>query len=182
MIDKNTIDWLLDSDVSIKYQVYRDLFDSEKPELRKRIETEGWGLKFLSYRKQDGHWGLRFYQPKWTSTHYTLLDLKNLNITPDNQKIKDTINNIFQTEKGPDGGIYPSGKYKKCDVCLNGMVLNYAAYFLIDEELLLSIIDFLLAEKMNDGGFNCMSNTYEAKHSSLHTTLSVIEVRVKSFK
>lgn len=175
MIDKNIIDWLLDGDVSIQYQVYRDLLGSDRPKLRNRIETEGWGLKFLSYRKQDGHWGLRFYQPKWISTHYTLLDLKNLNISPENKKIKESIIKIFQTEKEPDSGIYPVGKYKKCDVCLNGMVLNYASYFKIDERSLVSIIDFLLAEKMNDGGFNCLSNTAGAMHSSLHTTLSVLE-------
>jgi hypothetical protein len=73
------IDWLLEGDVAIQYQVWRDLLDSEQPQLRERIAAEGWGEHFLSYRHQDGHWGRAFYQPKWTSTHYTLLDLKHLN-------------------------------------------------------------------------------------------------------
>ena len=51
------IAWLLEGDVSIQYQTYRDLLDSDKPGLRKKIETEGWGLKFLSCRLSDGHWG-----------------------------------------------------------------------------------------------------------------------------
>lgn len=175
MTTKQIISWLLEGDVSIQYQTYRDLLDIDKPLLRKKIEAEGWGAKFLSCRQQDGHWGQRFYQPKWISTHYTLLDLKNLNISPDNKAIKETLTKIFDTEKGPDGGILPSGVHKKCDVCVNGMVLNYAAYFRVDEQALMSVIDFLLAEKMNDGGFNCRSNTTGAIHSSLHSTLSVLE-------
>lgn len=175
MTDKQIISWLLEGDVSIQYQTYRDLLVTDKPKLRKKIESEGWGLKFLSYRKQDGHWGQRFYQPKWISTHYTLLDLKNLNISPDNKEIKETLKVIFKTEKGPDGGILPIGTTKRSDVCVNGMVLNYAAYFQVDEEYLKSIIDFLIAEKMKDGGFNCQSNRTGAIHSSLHSTLSVLE-------
>lgn len=175
MTNNEIISWLLEGDVSIQYQTYRDLLDTDKPNLRKKIESEGWGLKFLSYRKQDGHWGQRFYQPKWTSTHYTLLDLKNLNISPDNKAIKETLKVIFKTEKGPDGGILPIEASQKCDVCVNGMVLNYAAYFRVNEELLRSVIDFLIGEKMKDGGFNCLSNTTGATHSSLHSTLSVLE-------
>ena len=36
-------------------------------------------------------------------------------------------------------------------------------------------MDFLLSEHMNDGGFNCFSNRQGAVHSSLHSTLSVLE-------
>lgn len=55
------------------------------------------------------------------------------------------------------------------------MFLNYAAYFLTEEDDLKSIADFLLSEHMKDGGFNCNSNGKGATHSSLHTTISVIE-------
>ena len=167
--------WLLEGDVSIKYQVQRDLLKSEKRGLRNRIETEGWGARFLSYRKKDGHWGDSFYQPKWISTHYTILDLKNFAISPKNKQIKQSIMQVVRTLKGTDGGIYPIGTEKKSDVCVNGMFLNYATYFGIDEEDLKSIVDFLLSEHMKDGGFNCYSNTVGATHSSLHSTISVLE-------
>jgi hypothetical protein len=175
MTNKQIISWLLEGDVSVQYQTYRDLSDIDKPSLHKNIATEGWGLQFLSCRGQNGHWGQSFYQPKWISTHYTLLDLKNLNISPDNKIIKETLDIIFNTEKGPDGGILPVGATQKCDVCVNGMVLNYASYFQVKEKFLQSVIDFLLSEKMNDGGFNCHSNRKGATHSSLHSTLSVLE-------
>ena len=175
MTFQQIITWLLAGDLSIQYQVYRDLLDANKPQLRKKIAFEGWGQKFLSFRQKNGHWGRGFYQPKWTSTHYTLLDLKNLSIDPGNSEISATLKLIFTHEKGPDGGIYPIGTTKQSDVCINGMVLNYASYFHVKEEYLKSIIDFLLSQKMDDGGFNCYSNRKGAIHSSLHTTLSVLE-------
>lgn len=175
MTNNEIISWLLEGDVSIQYQTHRDLLDTDKPNLRKKIEPEGWGLQFLSYRQQNGHWGRGFYQPKWTSSHYTLLDLKNLNIPTNNKSIRETLNIIFENEKGADGGILPIGTIKKSDVCVNGMVLNYSSYFHTKEELLKSIVDFLLSEEMSDGGFNCQSNRKGAVHSSLHSTLSVLE-------
>lgn len=176
MATKEIISWLLEGDISIQYQTNLDLLNIDKPSLRKRIEREGWGAKFLSHRQPNKYWGRGFYQPKWTSTHYTLLDLKNLAISPDNKVIKETLIIIFEKEKGPDGGIYAIGTDKRSDVCLNGMILNYSSYFTVKEEYLQSVIDFLLKEQMPDGGFNCRSNrTNSTVHSSLHTTLSVIE-------
>ncbi|MBI5539335.1 MAG: hypothetical protein HY951_04700 [Bacteroidia bacterium] len=186
MTDKEIISWLLDGDVSIQFQVYRDLLNIEKPQLRKKIESQGWGLKYLSYRLPNGHWGRSFYQPKWISSHYTLLDLKNLNVSPDNKLIKETLDIIFENEKGPDGGILPIGTTKKTDVCVNGMVLNYSSYFKVKEDLLESVVDCILAQKMSDGGFNCQYNRIGAKHSSLHSTLSVLEgiyeYKIKGYK
>ena len=54
-------------------------------------------------------------------------------------------------------------------------MLNYASYFKTEEQLLTPVVDFLLSQKMNDGGFNCHSNRKGASHSSFHTTLSVLE-------
>ncbi len=169
------IEWLLRGDVSIQYQVYRDLLDLERKTLRERIPREGWGAGFLALRRKDGHWGGAFYQPKWTSTHYTLLDLRNLDIAPDIKEIRQTLTMILKEEKGPDGGINPSRHIKQSDVCINGMVLNYGCYFGADENDLHSIVDFILSQHMGDGGFNCYSNRQGATHSSLHTTISIIE-------
>ena len=175
MIKDSIIEWLLEGDVSIQYQVYRDLLSVEREDLRNRIAAEGWGEHFLSKRRSNGHWGKKFYEPKWTSTHYTLLDLRNLCIQVDNPVIKESIEIILTTEKGKDGGIRPIGTEQKCDVCLNGMFLNYASYFKAKKDKLKSIVDFILNQLMTDGGFNCRLNTVGAKHSSLHSTLSVIE-------
>jgi len=171
------IRWLLEGDVSIQYQVHRDLLGEDKAELQERIAFEGWGAEFLSRRNAAGHWGDRFYQPKWISTHYTVLDLKKLGISRTQPETRESILQVLETLKGPDGGIFPIGIANKSDVCVNGMFLNYAAYFKVDERHLTSIIDFLLIECMKDGGFNCYSNsnTIEPIHSSMHSTISVLE-------
>lgn len=175
MNTEQIINWLLKGDVSIQYQVYRDLLYVERKDLQNRIANEGWGLRFLSKQRPNGHWGVKFYQPKWTSTHYTLLDLRNLCLAPDNSVVKDSLEIVIRDEKGTDGGILPVGTDRKCDVCVNGMFLNYAAYFSTREIHLKSVIDFILSQQLPDGGYNCRYNRHGAKHSSLHSTLSVLE-------
>lgn len=176
MIETEIIDWLLQGDVSIQYQVHRDLLGADKRALQNRIALEGWGRQFLSKRKSNGHWGVRFYQPKWTSTHYTLLDLRNLNLHPENKLVSETIGMVLRSGKAQDGGIAlgPSTRVRS-DVCVNGMFVNYASYFRADEQQLHSVVDCILGERMSDGGFNCMSARRGATHSSLHSTLSVLE-------
>ncbi|MEQ8878376.1 MAG: hypothetical protein RLQ12_02035 [Cyclobacteriaceae bacterium] len=170
------IDWLLKGDVSIQYQVHRDLLERDRPDLRARIAEEGWGKRFLSKRNSNGHWGDRFYQPKWTSTHYTLLDLRNLCLDPRHELVQRSIEQVLDAGKAGDGGI-PLGPstMKHSDICVNGMFLNYAAYFRTEEERLHSVVDSILNEVMPDGGYNCTSVRSGARHSSLHSTLSVLE-------
>lgn len=176
MNDQNVIEWLLQGDISIQYQVHRDLLDTDMAEIQNRISEEGWGKAFLSRRKSDGHWGKSFYQPKWISTHYTLLDLRNLNLAPDHSLIQSSIERILDTSGTNDGGIRlgPSTS-QRSDVCVNGMFLNYASYFKTAENRLRSVVDALLHEIMPDGGFNCRSTRSGATHSSLHSTISVLE-------
>jgi hypothetical protein len=175
MDKREIVNWLLKGDVSVQYQVYRDLLSTEREDLRSKIAKVGWGKRFLSRRKAAGHWGREFYQPKWISSHYTLLDLRNLCISPTIPEIRESIELIINQEKGPDGGINPIGSGQKSDVCVNGMFLNYASYFKTEADALKSVVDFILAQHMADGGFNCLSNTTGAVHSSLHSTLSVLE-------
>jgi hypothetical protein len=83
---------------------------------------------------------------------------------------------VLQKGKAEDGGI-PLGPSTavRSDICVNGMFLNYAAYFDTPEQELHSIIDCILDETMPDGGFNCRTTRSGAVHSSLHTTISVLE-------
>ncbi len=175
LITDDIVDWLLAGDVAIQYQVHRDLLDEERSDLRERIAVEGWGKQFLAARRPDGHWGKGFYQPKWISTHYTLLDLKHLGIAPDHSQIRASIGQVLAQHKSADGGVNPAKTIENSDVCVNGMVLNYAAYFGTPTAPLQSVVDFLIGVRMPDGGFNCESNQHGAVHSSLHSTLSVLE-------
>jgi hypothetical protein len=174
-MENHIIAWLLASDVSIQYQVHRDLLDQNRPDLRERIAIEGWGPRFLGFRNANGHWGQAYYQPKWISSHYTILDLKNLGIPPEQPAVRETLLDVLENLKGEDGGINTSPTIKQSDACLNGMFLNFASYFEMPKESLESIVDFLLDQHMKDGGFNCDFNRFGAVHSSLHSTLSILE-------
>jgi hypothetical protein len=169
------LDWLLDGDVSVQFQATRDLLHQDARALRDRIATEGDGASILAARHPDGHWGRGFYQPKWTSSHYTLLELRNLGLDPANADAGDTVRRILREEKRSDGGLDPTVTRRGSDACVNGMALNYACYFRGPEEDLASIVDFLLAGCVADGGFNCRANRVAVRHSSMHTTLSVLE-------
>ena len=174
MIKAHIISWLLEGDPSIQFQTYRDLLGQNKKTIQSKIAKEGWGAKYLSLQNKNGHWGKAFYQPKWTSTHYTLLDLRNLCISPTQKPIQTLIKSILKKEMNHE---YVK-KYEMIvnkDICINGMVLNYASYFNSDVEDLKPLVNYLLANQMSDGGFNCQSTRKGSVHSSLHTTLSVLE-------
>lgn len=170
MDESRIVSWLLEGDVSIQYQVKRDLLGAGEEELiklQRRIPNEGFGAHYLSSRNEAGGWGRAFYRPKWTCSHYTLLEMKNLGFPQDCREARAEIDRILKNEKGANGSILS-------DVCINGMVLNYASYFRADEDALKSLVDYILEEKMPDGGFNCQK-ARGAAHSSLHSTICVAE-------
>src|ERR1017187_3159428 len=68
--------WLLAGDPAIRWQVLRD------PREQRRIAKEGWGAQFLQHQDPDGRWAHGIYNPKWTSTTYTLVLLRSLGLEP----------------------------------------------------------------------------------------------------
>jgi len=88
----NLTDWLLEGDASVVYQVHRDLLRTDEKELlslQQRIANEGWCQRLLSlYDKQTSMWGGGVYGPKWISTTYTMLDLKNFAVDPNHEVYK----------------------------------------------------------------------------------------------
>ena len=171
-MNHDIIRWLMDGDVSIQYQTSRDLLGIDDQGLQARIPHEGWGKQFLDAMNPDQSWGRSFYQPKWTSTHYTLFDLKHLMLPPDTSPVREIIEELAQKVKAPDGGINPAKTTSYSDVCVSGMFLSYACWFRVSQERITSVADSIIDLRMGDGGFNCISG---ASHSSLHSTLSVLE-------
>lgn len=166
--------WLITGDISIKYQAMRDLMNKDDLELRQAMISQGWVYEFLKRQNKNGHWGSGFYSPKWISTHYTLLDLRSLN-SPLTQGIMKAIRIISNENRSSDGSINPSKEINNSDVCINGMFLNYASYYGLEEELLEPVVDFIISQIMDDGGWNCRLNRSGAVHSSVHTTICTLE-------
>src|SRR6476659_5612440 len=57
--DDPVVQWLLQGDPAIRWQVLRDLVDASETEVateRARVEHEGWGAQLLAARAPDGLW------------------------------------------------------------------------------------------------------------------------------
>src|ERR1700728_3505624 len=55
----NVLDWLLDSDPAIRWQVLRDLGNAPAEGAaaeRARVATEGWGARLLALQGEHGQW------------------------------------------------------------------------------------------------------------------------------
>lgn len=170
-----TIIWLLNGDVSVQYMTHKLILNSDQPmieQLHNRIATEGFGAEFLSRRCENGHWGLYYYQPKWTSTHYTLLDLKNLCAPESLKPCREMVTRMFGECMNSDGGMNLSKYEHPSDICVDGMVLNYASYFCPDDPHVIKLAKHLLSVQKADGGFTWDTHS---KKGDPHTTICVLE-------
>jgi hypothetical protein len=169
------INWLLNGDPSIRYQVHRDILGSPEKIVQKErlaIFKEGWGKQFLDLQEPSGMWGNGLYTPKWTSTFYTLQTLMQMGMAT-NPQIKKAIRLILDKGYYKDGGIN-LWKLANSENCVNGMFLAIASFFELEDERIHKLADNLLKTQMADGGWNCRW-PYGATHSSFHTTISSLE-------
>lgn len=171
------IEWLLEGDPSIRWQVQRDLLGKPKTvwsETRRRVALEGWGKGLLDRQDPGGTWGGGLYTPKWTSTNYTLLQLRRLGLEHSNAAAQRGCQRLLDDADWYQGGVSYWSSRKLAERCVNGMVLSTAAYFRISDIRADSIAGMLVAVQMADGGWNC-EDYRGATHSSFHTTISVLE-------
>jgi hypothetical protein len=173
----DVIEWLLDSDPSIRWQVMQDLLDEPARAVaveRSRVATEGWGAELLALQADDGYWGGDEYgmHGERTSVTWTLHLLRRLGIDPDAPAVLEAVARVRDgvTWREWDDLPYFHGEVEEC---VNGGVLALGAYF---GELGAGsdrIIERLMEEQLNDGGWNCEAP--ESQRSSFDTTLCVLE-------
>jgi hypothetical protein len=168
----NVVEWLLESDPAIRWQVMRDLLDAPQVEVaaeRARIATEGWGAQALAAQPADGVWGGGAYFPEWTSTTPTLQLLRAFGLDPQSPQARRALalvraNARWEYDDLPyfDGEVEP---------CINGQAVAIGAYFGQDIRV---IVDRLLTEQMADGGWNCEQERGSTR-GSFETTINVLE-------
>src|SRR6185503_20812454 len=92
------IEWLLDSDPSIRWQVMRDLIaepDATVARERSRVATDGWGARLLDLQGSDGQWGGAAFVPRaWVSTMDTLQLLRDLGPDPASDRVRRAITQV----------------------------------------------------------------------------------------
>jgi hypothetical protein len=179
MNDDQIIDWLMEGDPAIRWQTMRDLLAAPaqdwQAERQRTVET-GWGAQLLARQDDDGRWGGGIYSPKWTSTTYTLLALRDIGISRACDAARRGAHLVLTEILGAAGDARFHRRLADCDRCVVGMILQLAVYFAIDDERVEAIVDNLLSEMMPDGAWNCRRlRRPRPHHSSFHTTFNVLD-------
>lgn len=172
------MEWLLDSDPSIRWQVLRDLTDATEEEIaaeRAKVATHGWGAHLLSLQGNDGRWGGAAWNRGWDSTMHVLMLLQEMGLDPAGDQARRATNLVREKVtwqgSGPpecDDNLFFEGELEPC---INGQVGVAGAYFGQDVR---GIVQRLLGEQLPDGGWNCEAPN-RSRRSSFNTTICVLE-------
>jgi hypothetical protein len=173
------IDWLLDSDPSIRWQVMRDLSHEPADVVaaeRAKVATEGWGARLLALQAPDGRWSGRPWSQDWTDTFHVLELLRRFGLDPESEQARRAIGLVREhtTWRDPDFETpWADNRFFEGEVesCINGNVVANGAYFGVD---VTPLVERLLGEQLPDGGWNCEVEN-GATVSSFGTTINVLE-------
>ncbi|WP_309127935.1 squalene cyclase [Microbacterium sp.] len=186
-LSHEALDWLLDSDPAVVWQVERDLLGAE-PErweaTRARVATEGFGAAILARQQDDGQWAGGAYFPSkdfaaegviarrpdqqpWIATTWALKDLRDLGVNPSAlagtaEKLAD--NSRWEYDDLPYWG-------GEVDVCVNALTLATGAWLGADVS---AIAAWFAAHRLADGGWNCEAEEGNSVRSSFHSTLNAV--------
>lgn len=180
-----TIDWLLESDPAIRWQVMRDLLDAPEPVWRAeraKVETEGWGARLLACQDPDGQWAGGAFLPAgfearewrergqpWTATTFSLSQLRELGLDPAAERARRTVTLVGANARWEEGGQpYWDGEVEEC---INGRTVADGAYFGVDVS---PIVERLVDQRLDDGGWNC-ERANGSVRSSFASTINVLE-------
>lgn len=177
------VEWLMDSDPAIRWQVMRDLTGEPNDAVlaeRARVAVEGWGAQLLALQDGEGRWDGGTYRPgwvdeskpffdAWTATHFSLQLLAHFGLDPGSPEARKALALVREHVRwDANGALYFEGE---TEPCINGIALATGAYF---GESVAGIVDRLLGQQLDDGGWNCWAE-YGATVTSFHTTICVLE-------
>jgi hypothetical protein len=178
-------DWLLDSDPAIRWQVLRDVVHAPAEAVaaeRVRVAAEGWGSRLLALQGDDGQWagGACFPagsftwrdehegQP-WTATLPTLQLLHDFGVDPGADRVRRAVALVSaQCRWEHAGQPFFAGEVEPC---INGRTVTLGTYF---GQAMDDVVARLLAEQLEDGGWNCEAENGSVR-SSFATTINVLE-------
>ena len=177
----SVLDWLLAGDPSVRWQVLRDLTDASANAVaaeRARVATEGRGAVLLAAQQDDGRWGgtpgdpfadAFTDNPEWTC-FLALVSLRDMGLDPSSAEARRAVTRVADHMTWHWWGDRPFFE-GEVEPCINGRVVAVGAYFGRDASRL---VDRLLGEQMDDGGWNCEQENGSTR-SSFHTTINVLE-------
>ena len=176
----NVVDWLLDADPAIRWQVMRDLMHEPADVVaaeRARIATEGWGARLLGLQTDDGLWAGNAFSQDRTDTFHVMELLRRLGLDPGGEAAQRTVGRVRERVTWGDGAWWnppwaEAGFFEgEVEPCINGNVVATGSYFGID---MTPLVERLLGEQLEDGGWNCEVER-GATVTSFGTTINVVE-------
>ncbi len=174
----DVIDWLMEGDPAIRWQTMRDILDKPQAQWKReqqRVAMEGWGKRLLELRDARGTWGGGTYTPKWTSTNYTLLLLRDMGLPRDDPNGSAGARILADTAFGAVTSRTFVRNLDRSDLCVTGMYLSLLVYFDMHDDRVELLLEHILGQQMADGGWNCKRRLHQSHHSSLHTTINVLD-------
>lgn len=183
-LDPTLLDWMLDTDPALRWQVQRDLAGAE-PEVwqatRARVATEGFGRRLLELQDADGQWaGGAFFpagfesltdeergpgQP-YTATTWSLNSLRDWGL--DAAALAGTAEKLATNSRWEyDDLPYWGGEV---DVCINSWTLASGAWLGVDMS---GLAGWFVEHQMAEGGWNC-EWVEGSTRSSFHSTLNAL--------
>ena len=183
-----TIDWLLDSDPALRWQVQRDLTSAPAGEVastRSEVTQTGWGRR-LRDLQENGQWAggacfpSRDWRPPesatgdpeaqpWTATLPSLRLLRDFGVDPQDPQVRSAVEAVRESCRWEYAGEpFFEGEVEPC---INGGAVVLGAYFGQDVD---GIVRRLLGEQLADGGWNCETENGSVR-SSFHSTLCVLD-------
>jgi hypothetical protein len=185
MTDAKVLDWLLDSDPALRWQVERDLAGAP-PEVweatRARVATEGFGARLLALQGDDGQWEGGAYFPKgffgspeqeqpgqpWTATTWSLNSLREWGMPASamsDTAAKLAANSTWEYDDLPYWG-------GEVDVCINAFTLGNGAWLGVD---MTTLAQWFVDHRQEEGGWNCrVEEGDDTVRSSAHSTLNAV--------
>ncbi|MFW5709740.1 MAG: hypothetical protein ACOCX5_05920 [Chloroflexota bacterium] len=172
----SVIQWLLEADPAIRWQVMQDLSDAPADEVaaeRAKVATTGWGAQLLALQGADGTWGGVAWNHGWNSTIHVLMLLRDMGLDPSSDQARRALDLLRAqvtwggSEEWADNPFFTG----EVEPCINGQVGAVGAYFRQDVR---GIIDRLLDEQLAEGGWNCEAANGSTR-ASFNTTICVLE-------
>ena len=188
MANEDVVEWLLDSDPALRWQVERDL--AHAPEdvwraTRARVATEGFGARLLALQDPDGQWAGGAYFPAdfdfagpeaaegagqpWTATTWTLNSLREWGLDAAVLRERRTVELLAENCRWEYEDLpYWGGEV---DCCINAWTVANGVWLSAD---ITGIVDWFLEQQLPDGGWNC-EWVEGSTRSSFHSTLNSLK-------
>jgi len=168
----DVIDWLLEGDPAIRWQVMRDLTGADPAAVaaeRARVAHEGLGAAILARQGADGAWHLPD-EPDWLPTLHMSTLLRATGAAPADPVVDAALTRLatgFRWHEEFGAKTFFEGEVEPC---INGRALALGGYAGRQTR---SLAQRLLDDQLDDGGWNC--DAPRSTRSSFHSTICVLE-------